>query len=97
MKKIINYIKESYNELVYKVSWPTRTELSNSAVVVMFASLIIAALIFVIDLGFEGVCVSSTRKSFNQFKVCLIFKRNFMFCVLLVARRIKSESILRLS
>ena len=55
MKKIITYIKESYNELVYKVSWPTRTELSNSAVVVMFASLIIAALIFVIDLGFEGV------------------------------------------
>ncbi|MDH6356719.1 preprotein translocase subunit SecE [Parabacteroides sp. PF5-9] len=55
MKKIISYIKESYNELVYKVSWPTRKELSNSAVVVMFASLIIAALIFVIDLGFEGV------------------------------------------
>ena len=55
MKKIINYIKESYNELVYKVSWPSRAELSNSAVVVMFASLIIAALIFVIDLGFEGV------------------------------------------
>jgi len=55
MKKIIKYFKESYNELVYKVSWPTRKELSNSAVVVMFASLIIAALIFVIDLGFEGV------------------------------------------
>lgn len=55
MKKIINYIKESYNELVYKVSWPTRAELSNSAVVVMIASLIIAALIFVIDSTFEGV------------------------------------------
>ena len=55
MKKIITYIKESYNELVYKVSWPTRSELSNSAVVVMFASLMIAALIFVIDLGFETV------------------------------------------
>ncbi len=55
MKKIITYIKESYNELVYKVSWPTRTELSNSAVVVMIASLIIAALIFVMDAGFEGV------------------------------------------
>ncbi|MCD8044686.1 MAG: preprotein translocase subunit SecE [Tannerellaceae bacterium] len=55
MKKLIGYIKESYNELVYKVSWPTRTELSNSAVVVMFASLIIAALIFVVDLGFENV------------------------------------------
>ncbi|MDR0431323.1 MAG: preprotein translocase subunit SecE [Tannerellaceae bacterium] len=55
MKKLINYFKESYNELVYKVSWPTRKELSNSAVVVMFASLIIAALIFVIDLGFENI------------------------------------------
>jgi len=55
MKKIFNYIKESYNELVYKVSWPTRKELSNSAVVVLFASLIIAALIFVIDSAFEGV------------------------------------------
>jgi len=55
MKKLINYFKDSYNELVYKVSWPTRTELSNSAVVVMFASLIIAALIFVVDLGFENI------------------------------------------
>ena len=49
MKKIIEYIKESYNELVYKVSWPTRAELSNSAVVVMIA------FIFVVDMGFEGV------------------------------------------
>jgi preprotein translocase subunit SecE len=55
MKKIINYFKESYNELVYKVSWPTRIELSNSAVVVMFASLIIAVLIFIVDLGFENI------------------------------------------
>ena len=49
MKKIFEYIKESYNELVYKVSWPTRAELSNSAVVVMFASLIIAIVIFAMD------------------------------------------------
>ena len=55
MKKIIAYIKESYNELVYKVSWPTMQELSNSAVVVMIASLIIAVVISVIDLGFENV------------------------------------------
>ena len=64
MKKIIKYIKESYNELVYKVTWTTRTELSNSAVVVMFASLIIAALIFVIDLGFEGVMRFFYKKIF---------------------------------
>ena len=55
MKKVISYIKDSYNELVYKVSWPTRSELSSSAVVVMFASLIIAVLIVVVDFGFEAV------------------------------------------
>jgi preprotein translocase subunit SecE len=55
MKKIISYIKESYNELVYKVSWPTRAELSNSAVVVMFASLILAVLVFAIDSGFDNI------------------------------------------
>ena len=55
MKKVIAYIKDSYNELVYKVSWPTRSELSSSAVVVMFASLIIAVLIGVVDFGFEAV------------------------------------------
>ena len=55
MKKVISYIKDSYNELVYKVSWPTRSELSSSAVLVMFASLIIAVLIGVVDFGFEAV------------------------------------------
>ena len=55
MKKVISYIKDSYNELVHKVSWPTKAELSNSAVVVMFASLIIAVLIGAIDFGFEAV------------------------------------------
>lgn len=55
MKKIINYIKESYNELVYKVSWPTRAELSNSAVVVLVASLILSLVIFAVDLGFENI------------------------------------------
>ena len=55
MKKGISYIKDSYNELVYKVSWPTKSELSSSAVVVMFASLIIAVLIGVVDFGFEAV------------------------------------------
>ena len=55
MKKVISYIKDSYNELVYKVSWPTKSELSSSAVVVMFASLIIAVLIGAIDFGFEAV------------------------------------------
>ena len=52
--KIVNYIKDSYNELVHKVSWPTRTELSSSAVVVLFASIIIALVVFAIDYVFEN-------------------------------------------
>ena len=34
-QKVANYCKESYDELVHKVSWPTRKELSSSAVVVL--------------------------------------------------------------
>jgi len=53
MKKIIDYVKNSYNELVYKVSWPTRAELSSSAVIVLFASIIIAIVVFAVDFVFE--------------------------------------------
>jgi preprotein translocase subunit SecE len=55
MNKIINYIKESYSELVYKVSWPTKQELSSSTIVVMTASLIMAVVLFVIDFSFEWI------------------------------------------
>jgi preprotein translocase subunit SecE len=54
-QRISNYIKESYSELVHKVSWPTSQELSSSTVVVMTASLIMAAVIFLIDFSFEYV------------------------------------------
>ena len=47
--KILKYIEDSYNELVYKVSWPTKSQLANSSVVVMVASIIIAIVIFAMD------------------------------------------------
>lgn len=53
--KLTNYFSESYNELINKVSWPTWSELRNSAIVVMVASFIIALLIFVIDSSFRGL------------------------------------------
>ena len=52
--KLTNYLTESYTELVQKVSWPSWTELRGSAVVVLVASLIIALLIFGIDVTFRG-------------------------------------------
>ena len=54
-KKIANYCKECYDELVHKVSWPTRKELSGSAVVVLYASLLIALVVFLMDSVFQYV------------------------------------------
>jgi preprotein translocase subunit SecE len=50
MDNLILYIKESYNELINKVTWPTWKNLIATSNVVIIASLIIAALIFVMDL-----------------------------------------------
>ena len=47
--KLIESIKDSYDELVYKVSWPTQKQLVNSSVLVLIASVIIAAFIWVVD------------------------------------------------
>ena len=53
--EIINYCKASYEELVHKVSWPTRKELMSSAVVVLIASLCIAVFIGLVDKVFDNV------------------------------------------
>ena len=46
MAKVTEYIKESYIELTQKVTWPTWSELQNSAILVLVAAFIIALLIF---------------------------------------------------
>ena len=53
--KIVDYFKNSYNELVHKVSWPTRAELASSGVIVLFASIVIAIAVFAVDFVFEHV------------------------------------------
>jgi len=53
--KLTNYIKESYNELMHKVSWPTWPELQSSAVVVMVTTLIIALIVAIMDFGFKNI------------------------------------------
>ncbi|MCF8297289.1 MAG: preprotein translocase subunit SecE [Saprospiraceae bacterium] len=55
MAKVIDYIKESYDELMHKVSWPTWKELQNSAIVVSIASLIIALVVFLMDISFKNI------------------------------------------
>lgn len=52
MSKFGEYVKSSYDELVHKVSWPTFKELQSSAVVVAVASIIIALVVFAMDMVF---------------------------------------------
>lgn len=47
--KLFKDIKESYTELVYKVSWPTQKQLVNSSVLVLIASIILAVFIWAVD------------------------------------------------
>ncbi len=53
--KLVENIKLSYDELVHKVSWPTPKELAQSAVVVLVASLVLALVVWAMDLFFEKV------------------------------------------
>ena len=52
---MFNYFKESYNELVHKVSWPSFSQLQSSTIVVMVASLLFAIIVLVMDLSFENI------------------------------------------
>ena len=54
-KSILNYCKDSYEELDNKVTWPSRSELAGSAVVVLYASLLIALVVFAMDSVFESL------------------------------------------
>ena len=53
--KFVENVKESYTELVHKVSWPTMKELSQSSVVVLIASLIMALVVWLMDKSFESL------------------------------------------
>ncbi len=50
MQQIVFYIRESYQELLNKVTWPTMPNLLSSGRLVVVASLLIALLVFLMDL-----------------------------------------------
>jgi preprotein translocase subunit SecE len=51
LNRIIEYIKRVYLEM-RKVTWPTRSEVTNSTIVVIVISVIVAAIIFALDTFF---------------------------------------------
>ncbi len=55
LTNIINYCKDTYNELVHKTTWPNMNQLTSQAVLVLVASVIIALLVFATDKVFELV------------------------------------------
>ena len=52
MSQLTTYIKESYDELLSKVTWPTWKSLQESSVLVFVASLLIAGAVFAMDWTF---------------------------------------------
>jgi len=49
------YFRESYTELIHKVTWPTWAELQNSGILVLVTTLIIALIVAAMDLSFSRI------------------------------------------
>ncbi len=54
MNKVSNYIRDSYKELMEKVTWPNWQQLQQSTMIVLVATLMITALVWVMDLVAAG-------------------------------------------
>lgn len=55
MKKLINYLKECYAELVHKTTWPAWQKLQSSALLVLVSTVILALGLAVIDFCFQNL------------------------------------------
>ena len=54
MNKISTYFKDSYRELTEKVTWPTWNQLQQSTMIVIVATLVITAIVALMDLASNG-------------------------------------------
>ncbi|WP_462218884.1 preprotein translocase subunit SecE [Ferruginibacter sp.] len=57
MSKLTTYISDSYKELLHKVTWPSWDQLQQSTMIVLGATLVITAMVWVMD-----VAANSTLK-----------------------------------
>jgi preprotein translocase subunit SecE len=55
MSKVQAYFRDSYTELMEKVSWPTWQQLQQSTMIVLVATLFITAIVWVMDLASNNV------------------------------------------
>jgi preprotein translocase subunit SecE len=54
MNKVSAYIRDSYKELTEKVTWPNFTQLQQSTMIVLAATLVITAIVYIMDLLIGG-------------------------------------------
>jgi preprotein translocase subunit SecE len=55
MNKISTHFRESWHELVDKVTWPTWNQLQQSTVIVLVATILITAMVWVMDIASENL------------------------------------------
>jgi preprotein translocase subunit SecE len=55
MSKVTAYVRDSYRELLEKVTWPTWAQLQQSTMIVLVATIIITAIVWVMDLGIASL------------------------------------------
>lgn len=55
MNRVTAYVKESYHELLEKVTWPTWQQLQQSTMIVLAATLIVTAIVWLMDLGIASL------------------------------------------
>jgi preprotein translocase subunit SecE len=51
MNKLTAYFKDSYKELLQKVTWPTWDQLQQSTMIVLGATLVITLMVWIMDLA----------------------------------------------
>jgi preprotein translocase subunit SecE len=55
MRKVTNYFSDSYRELTEKVTWPTWMQLQQSTVIVLVATVLITAMVWIMDFASSQV------------------------------------------
>ena len=54
MNKVTTYLRESYKELLEKVTWLTWTQLQQSTMIVLAATLLLTAIVWIMDFIASG-------------------------------------------
>ncbi|GAA4305868.1 preprotein translocase subunit SecE [Nibribacter koreensis] len=63
MEKLRKFFNDTVEEMQYKVSWPTYSELQKSSILVLVGSLVFALIVGAMDLVYD----SSLSWFYNQF------------------------------